>query len=287
MQSSSPETPDELSNGEKDKGQLLYAGILDTLFTGIVILIPLIVTIYILSIALDFVYAVLQPVIGLFEWVGIIDRLRSIELARFLIDLGVYRHMVGILTELITLAILLGFIMIVGTIGRNQYGERLVSWVDLAITSIPGLGTVYKSFRRMGDIMLNDNVENFQEVKLVECLEKDMYILGFQTSDSPPSIESATGHEDMVAMFLPLAPNPVTGGFLTYVPEDEVYDIDMTIEEGVRSILTSGIATGERASEMTEMTMGGLEKKTDVQHLQETLTSQNRDYPDESDEQDP
>lgn len=285
MGSEPPESPGEQPPAAKDTGETLYSGLLDTILTGIAILIPLLVTLYILSIALDFVYNILQPIVGLFEWAGLIDRLRSYELVTFLIDLGVYRHIVGILTELITLVVLFLFILIVGTLGRNRFGERLVSYVDLAITSIPGIGTVYKSFRRMGDVMLNDNAENFQDVKLVQCLDEDMYVLGFQTSESPPSIEASTGHEEMVAMFLPLAPNPVTGGFLTYIPEENVYDIDMTIEDGIRSILTSGIATGEGASELTEVTMGDLSKIADVRDLQDALTPQNRTQNDKSKEE--
>jgi uncharacterized membrane protein len=75
----------------------------------------------------------------------------------------------------------------------------------------------------------------------------------------------------MVTMFIPMAPNPVTGGFLTYVPESQVYDIDMTIEEGVRSILTSGVATGEGANQTTEIAMGDLEKITDIERLQDAI----------------
>jgi uncharacterized membrane protein len=283
MASESDESGD-LKITAKEAGESVYTGLLDTVLTGVAITIPLIVTLYILKIGLDFVNSALQPVIGLLQWLGLIDRFRSVQLIGFLIDLGVYRHLVGVLTELITLGLLFGVVLLLGTVGRNRYGERIIGYVDLAIASVPGIGTVYKSFRRMGDVMLNDNAENFQEVKLVQCLEENVYVLGFKTSASPPTIETTTGHDEMVAMFLPLAPNPVTGGFLAYVPESDVYDIDMTIEEGVRSILTSGIATGEGASEPSEMTMGDLGQIADVQHLQDALAP-GEQRPSEGDEE--
>jgi uncharacterized membrane protein len=71
----------------------------------------------------------------------------------------------------------------------------------------------------------------------------------------------------MVSMFLPLAPNPVTGGLLTYVPESNVYDIDMTVEEGVRSILTSGVATGEGVEDQAQLTMDDLKQVTDLRPI--------------------
>ena len=276
MSSESPDDPDESRSTARRTGESLYRTLLDTLLTGIAITIPLIITLYVLRIGLDFVYSALQPVIGVLEWAGVIDMFRRVELISLLIDLGLYSFLIGFLTEIITVVLLLAVILVLGTIGRNRYGERVISYVDLAIASIPGVGTVYKSFRRMGDVMLNDNAENFQEVKLVQCLEENVYVLGFKTSAAPRTIETTTEHEEMVAMFLPLAPNPVTGGFLTYIPEEDVYDIDMTIEEGVRSILTSGIATGESASELSEVTMGDLGKIADVDNLQDALAPDQR-----------
>ena len=99
----------------------------------------------------------------------------------------------------------------------------------------------------MGDVVLDEGNEQFQDVKLVQCFGDDVYVLGFQTGGSPATIENSTGHDEMVSMFLPLAPNPVTGGLLTYIPKDDVYDVDLTVEEGIRSILTSGVATEEGA----------------------------------------
>jgi uncharacterized membrane protein len=112
--------------------------------------------------------------------------------------------------------------------------------------------------------MLDEGGENFQDIKLVQCFGEDVYVLGFVTSESPETIETSTGHDDMVSVFLPLAPNPVTGGLLADVPESDVYDIDMTVEEGVRSILTSGVATGRGVEESAQLTMDDLKRVTDI-----------------------
>jgi hypothetical protein len=53
----------------------------------------------------------------------------------------------------------------------------------------------------------------------------------------------------MLTLFLPLAPNPVMGGHLAHIPEDRVYDVDMTVEEGIRTIVTSGVAVSEPAGD--------------------------------------
>jgi uncharacterized membrane protein len=253
-----------LASTARETGGSIYDRTQQTLLTGIAITIPVIVTLYILTVVLDFISGALDPFIALLRWFGIIEQFERVRFVSLLIEVGVYPYVVDFFTEFVALIVLFVLVAAIGTVGRNRYGERLIDVFDFAITSIPGVGTVYKSFRRMGDVMLDEGGENFQDIKLVQCFEEDVYVLGFVTSESPETIETSTGHDDMVSMFLPLAPNPVTGGLLTYVPESDVYDIDMTVEEGVRSILTSGVATGRGVEESTQLTMDDLKRVTDL-----------------------
>ena len=266
------ETSGVRPDSARDAGRSLYNVSLDVVMTGIAIIVPLVVTLYLLSMALDFVTDALRPFIGLLRWLGLVEAVRSIRLVSALIDLGVYRYVIDFLYELIALIVLFGVVVVVGSVGHHRIGERVIDFLDLAIASIPGIGTVYRSFRRMGDVMLDEGADNFQEIKIVRCLDDEMYVLGFETSSSPESVEVATGHDEMVTMFIPMAPNPVTGGFLTHVPRDRVMDVDMTIEEGVRSILTSGVASGERANQTTELTMDDLEQVADFERFQEAIS---------------
>jgi uncharacterized membrane protein len=63
----------------------------------------------------------------------------------------------------------------------------------------------------MDDVVIEEGSEGL-EVRLVECLGGELYLLGLETGRSPRAASTATGHEDVVAMLLPLAPNPVAGG---------------------------------------------------------------------------
>jgi len=262
-----PDPPDrsQLASTARETGGSLYDHTQQTLLTGVAIAIPLLVTLYVFTVALDFVSGALDPFIALLQWFGIIEEFERVQFVSLLIEVGIYPYVVDFFTELVALLVLFLLVAGLGTVGRNRYGERIIDYVDLAIMSVPGVGTVYKSFRRMGDVMLDEGGENFQEIKLIQCFEEDIYVLGFKTSDAPATIEESTGHEGMVSMFLPLAPNPVTGGLLTYVPESQVYDIDMTVEEGIRSILTSGVATGEGVEEPAQLTMDDLKRITDLE----------------------
>ena len=267
-------TGDDTASKPVEAGKSVYETALEVLLTGFTILIPIVITVYLINMMLDLITDALGPVIDILQWAGVIERLSDAGVARFMVETGLYSTVTDFYTELITVVVLLGVVVAVGTVGHNRYGEMVIDYVDLAITSIPGVGTVYGSFRRMSDAMLDQGADDFKEVKLVECLGEGLYVLGFETGPSPDSVNEATGNEEMVTMFLPMAPNPVTGGFLAHVPSDRVCDVDMTIEEGIRSILTSGVATGGETDQTEVPSMGDLREATDLETLQPTVLSE-------------
>jgi uncharacterized membrane protein len=245
----------------------MYEHFWNVLLTGVAIIIPVIITLYLAQMAVNVIRQALDPFILVLRHFNLIRPFERVELFGLLIDLNM-SFVIEFLTELIALLILFGIVMVVGAVGHNRYGEQIIEFIDLTIASIPGVGTVYKSFRRMGDVMLDNEAENFQDIKLVRCLGEEMYVLGFETSAAPASVETSADHEEMVTLFVPMAPNPVTGGFLTYVPRERVFDIDMTIEDGVRSILTSGVSTGKGATAKDPLSMDDIQNVAGVDQLQ-------------------
>lgn len=254
----------ETAGPASDTDSRVYAHVRETILTGVAITVPAVVTIYVLSVVLDFVVEALGPVIAVLRWLGVIEAIESVYLVALLIELGVYSHIVYFLTELIAVLVLLAVVLLVGSVGSHRYGEAFVDLFDFVVARIPAVGTVYQSVRRMSDVMVGDGDENFQDVKLVECFGDEVYVLGFQTNRSLQTVESGVDHDDMVAMFLPLAPNPVTGGFLTYIPESNLYDVDMTVEEAVQSILTSGVATGGHSKGRGSLSLADIQNVADV-----------------------
>ncbi|NEU56061.1 DUF502 domain-containing protein [Halorussus sp. MSC15.2] len=247
----------------RDTGESLYDGLLSVVVTGIAVIVPLVVTVWVLATVVEFIAGAFAPLVAVLEWTGAVAFLRSLWLAEFFAGLGIYSAVFEYVPELVAGTILVGSIVAIGSLAHVRYGERLVVAVDSALAEIPGVGTVYKSFRRVGDAMLGSEAENFEDVKVVEYPREGSYILGFETADSPAAISEAVGEDDLVAMFLPFAPNPVMGGYLAHIPEDRVYDVDMTVEEGVRTIITSGIATGEDDDEFAVGNIPGVEHEKD------------------------
>ncbi|WP_255150281.1 DUF502 domain-containing protein [Halorarius halobius] len=233
------------TSAARSAGKSVYEEAVDVVLTGIVVIIPVVITIYILNAAFELIVTALDPVIRLLDWAGATSWAYEVGFIDFLVEVGLYTNVIDFLTELIALTLLATVIVSIGLLARHRYGERVIDLFDYLIGSLPAIGTIYQSFRRMGDVLLESGVENFREVKLVEFPREGIYVIGFVTNQAPMPVEQSAEIEGMTTLFLPLAPNPVMGGFLTYIPDDRIRDIDMAVEDAVRTIVTSGIATDE------------------------------------------
>jgi uncharacterized membrane protein len=201
--------------------------------TGLAVLVPVVVTVVVVAFVFGHVYRVLDLSADLLQWLPGVSVERPSSAAP------------GLLVEGVVLVVTLVAITLLGlAVNVSRYGERAVDYLDYVVTQVPGVGSVYRSFRQMSEVMLDSDAENFREVKLVEFPGEGVYALGFVTAATPPAVTDAAGHDRMYTMFLPMAPNPVMGGHLVHVPDARVYDVDMSVEEGVQAVVTSGVAVG-------------------------------------------
>lgn len=216
------ESPEDLI--ERDPKTVLRT----SLIRGIAILVPLAVTLAVFGFVLDFVSGMLNPVVDLVRGIPGIQTLAG-----------------GYLVKVITVGVLLVVVLVVGFVAEYRSGPgRLGESFDEFMASIPGLGSVYTSFNEMSELLLDSDTDSFQEVRLVEYPTQGSYAMAFKTAETPDVVTDATG-KDMETLFMPMAPNPVMGGFVVHVPQERVVDVDLTVEEGIRAIVTSGVAVGD------------------------------------------
>ena len=260
-----PDIPGSADRARK-ASRSAYRTFVDILLTGLVVIVPLVVTLYVLSAAWGFIADALRPFIQVLQWAGLIESVKEVGFVDFLITVGVYNDVVDFLTTVTALFILFLVILGVGLLTRVRYGERLIDFFDALVGTIPGVGSLYGSFRRMGDAMLESSVDNFQEVVLVEFPYEDVYVMGFRTSETAAPVAAAAARPDMTTLFLPLAPNPIMGGFLAHIPEERVMHVDMSVDQAVQTIITSGIATespaGDEFRELDDEEVSGVREIT-------------------------
>jgi len=208
------------------------------LLTGIALTIPLFVTLLVIGFVVNTLSNVLDPVVVFaFRLSG--SRLQSGQTPAYLV-------------KFVAVLVLLSAILCIGFVAERRSGPgRIESVFSATMERIPGVGSIYTSFDEMSEMLLDSDTQSFQEVVLVEHPTAESYTVAFVTASTPDSIERATGNGEMLTLFMPMAPNPVMGGHVVHVPVERVYDVDMTVEEGIRSIVTSGVAIGESGVQTT------------------------------------
>lgn len=224
------------------------------LITGAALVIPMVVTLIILGTVLNFFSQLLNPLVrATAMWLGFVDP--EAEVDRLVVKVSAVVAVVATM-------------LIIGVIAdASPTDGRIAESFHQTMEGIPAIGSIYTGFREMSEVVVESDVDNFQDVKLVEYPTEGSYTFAFVTADTPDHIEQSTDRGDMVTVFMPMAPNPVMGGYVLHVDRDRVIDVDMTVEEGVRAIVTSGVTVtsdpGEREVSPERLRRIGVEVPTD------------------------
>ena len=183
--------------------------------TGILVLVPLITTIILVS----WLFRVLDGILGRY----------------FARMFGEYIHGIGFISLLL-------LIWLVGIISRTYIGGRLNRLKDLAFSRIPLVGNIFGAIKQVSDGFLEMDASSFQQVAMIEYPRKGLYAVGFVTSRKmvPYSVEGENNAGRFVHVFVPTVPNP-TSGYIILVPEDELYRLKLSVEEGLKLVLSLGM----------------------------------------------
>lgn len=135
----------------------------------------------------------------------------------------------------------LAVVLLLGTgmLAANILGRRLVELYESVLGRIPLVRTVYGAVKNFAEIVLSDNGTSFKKVLLIEYPRKGVYSIAFQTSDNAAEVQSRTG-ETVITCFLPTTPNP-TSGFMLFVAKNEVVELDMSVEEALKMVVSLGV----------------------------------------------
>jgi len=210
-------------------GHALVGVVRRVVLTGVGVTGPFLVTFMVLGFVLNFVTGALDPFVAVLDVAGVTAGATQVE------------------AQLLSVVLISGVVFVVGLATEASPDTRVGDHVERAVEAIPAVGSVYTSFDRMSDVLLEGDANSFQEVKLVEFPQADTYALAFVTADGPTSVSRATDEGEMQVLFVPMAPNPVMGGYMVFVPTDRVIDVEMTVQEAFQAIVTSGVAAGDPA----------------------------------------
>jgi len=199
--------------------------------TGLLIILPLVVTLWLFGLILRPVQRFATPaVMALINWSGLGS----------LLDLPGAGVAAGIIGLVLTVVV----IYIVGLLGGNFIGRRVVKKMDDLALSIPLVKSVYGSARQLIETFYSSADRTFESVVLVEYPRKGIYTVGLMTAPTEGELQDRTPG-DMVNVFVPTTPNP-TSGVLILTRRDELVFLDMGVEEALRFVVSGGIVSPPR-----------------------------------------
>ncbi len=129
------------------------------------------------------------------------------------------------------------FITLVGGLSLSFLGKKVLQLINDLFKRIPFLRTVYSAIVQMTETFTSKN-DSSQRVVLIEYPRKGSWAVGFATKKNKSEISKKT-NKNLINVFVPTTPNP-TSGFLLMFPEDEIIFLDMTFEEASKFIVSAG-----------------------------------------------
>lgn len=144
------------------------------------------------------------------------------------------------------LAFVLALVLIAGYLSRNFIGRITLPLIDKVFRRLPIISQIYPPAKQFSDIMFNtDQKKELKKVVMVPYPTRGSYTIGFVTNKGIGSINAALGSQS-VGVLVPFSPTPFTG-VLLFFPEDHVVDVDLSIEDAVKVIISAGVVSPKEA----------------------------------------
>ncbi|MEZ5603323.1 MAG: DUF502 domain-containing protein [Burkholderiaceae bacterium] len=130
-------------------------------------------------------------------------------------------------------------VALTGLLARNFIGERLVVYWEALLGRIPIVRSIYSSVKQVSDTILSPNGQAFRRALLVQYPRPDVWTIAFQTGTPADEVRRRVGVE-MVSVYVPTTPNP-TSGFFLMVPRAETIDLNMSVDEALKYVVSMGV----------------------------------------------
>jgi len=132
-----------------------------------------------------------------------------------------------------------GLLLVTGAIAANFFGARLILMWEALLGRIPFVKSIYSSVKQVSDTLLSDSGNAFRKALLVEFPYPGSWTIAFQTG-SPAEAVNVHLQSEHVSVYVPTTPNP-TGGYFVMLPVSRVRELDMTVDEALKYIISMGV----------------------------------------------
>jgi uncharacterized membrane protein len=189
--------------------------------TGLVVVLPMFLTAYLLWATIGFIDAKVVPLIP----------------ARYNPENVFGRNIFGL-----GVLVFLAFTTLVGALAKGFFGRRILSYGEQIVERMPIVRSVYNGLKQIAETIFSQTSSSFQQACLVEYPRRGLWAVAFVATATRGEIPGKAGEPDLVSVFLPTTPNP-TSGFLLFVPRRDIVPLDMSVEEAAKLIISAGLVS--------------------------------------------
>jgi uncharacterized membrane protein len=142
-------------------------------------------------------------------------------------------------------------ISFVGFLGANYVGRTVIGWWDGLVNRTPVVRSIYKGSKQIFETMFSEKGASFQKVCLVEWPRRDAWSVAFISREIDSGQVGLSPGKKMFAVYVSTTPNP-TSGYVFFVEESEVKILDMSVEDGLKLVISMGLVFPEAPLSVTQ-----------------------------------
>lgn len=215
-----------------------FAGLRNNFLAGLVVVAPIAVTLWLIwtfvgwidSWVLPFVPAAYHPDTLLTHWFGESEWFRRI----FGDNVHVNIRGVGVVLFIV-------FTVIVGWVTKGLMGRSLLAWAEGLVDRMPVVRSLYNGIKQIAETVFAQQESKFDTACLIEYPRKGIWAIAFISTTAKGEISRRIPtDEDVISVFMPTTPNP-TSGFLLFVPRSSVVELDMSVEDAAKLVISAGL----------------------------------------------
>ncbi|WP_111732842.1 DUF502 domain-containing protein [Roseovarius amoyensis] len=205
---------------QRGKRPGLFHSLRSSFLTGVVVILPVGLTIWLLWTLIGWVDSVVLPLIP--------NRFRPEQY------IGINLHGLGVIIFLI-------FTITVGWVAKGLIGASLIRIAESLVDRMPVVRSIYSGVKQIAETVFAQSERSFEKACLIQYPRKGIWAIGFISTEARGEVlKKAETGGDLLSIFLPTTPNP-TSGFLLFLPREDVIELDMTIEEAAKLVISAGL----------------------------------------------
>ena len=198
----------------------LLARLRSSFLTVIVVILPIGLTIWLIWTLAGWVDGVVLPLVP-----------QTFQPEKYI---GINLRGVGIIFFLV-------FTIIVGWIAKGLIGRSLLRYAESWVDQLPFVRSIYAGAKQIAETVFNQQDRSFEKACLVQYPRKDIWAIGFVSTEAKGEVATrAQTGSTLMSVFVPTTPNP-TSGFLLFFPKEDVIELDMTVEDAAKLVISAGL----------------------------------------------